>query len=423
MTVTGISIQYKKSGGVTLPEGLEFKIGFIAEHSSVLGKNTIDTSTDVEALYGTGELADELSNMQLNSNSSLYCRCLTVPTGSLVTANVDSFFEQFEDNEVSLLVFLTETDKTFAEAVKAKRITSANNKRYFECLLKTQKSLSADISSLATADDAGNTSIPLASSGFSSNDNLLISGTNSELDGLHVAHSSTDSSNVVLNTSFTSSVTFPEGSKIEIKPDDYIEEINTEFNLFEDAYTGIIAPTTEDKWLGAVAGRISKIKSMTSSGKVLDGGINGVNVNPNYKAGQISSLDSGRFIFLKRHPENVAEIHVNDDNTMFSLTDDIKTIAQARVINKAIRVTLASAFPLINNNIYPKTTAGASAVIQVASKGLQAMKDAKPYPEIFDYNIQAVWVSNGIQLTLTVTDVNRIKIVQSFITLEQQEAA
>ncbi|OGG94333.1 MAG: hypothetical protein A2508_02620 [Candidatus Lambdaproteobacteria bacterium RIFOXYD12_FULL_49_8] len=202
-------------------------------------------------------------------------------------------------------------------------------------------------------------------------------------------------------------------------PSAYATAFNTAFSAFSSSSVSIIAPTTQDNWLGAFGGRLARIRVQASAGKVLDGGLKNVLTDPAYGQSEFTVLDDARAVFLKRFVEDPSSVFVNDDLVMYSTSDTVTTMAQRRVLNKAKREILFYAFPLINDDKFNKDESGAMAASQIASKGLEVMK--KPVPgknrEIHDYSLSTSWVTGGVAIAFTLIDVNRIKIVDTTIEL------
>lgn len=202
-------------------------------------------------------------------------------------------------------------------------------------------------------------------------------------------------------------------------PDVYATAFDTEFDGFASNRISIIAPTTQDNWVGAYGGRLARIRVQASAGKVLDGGMSGVSVDPEYGQSQFVSLDAARAVFFKRFVEDPASIYVNDDLVMHSAVDQVTTMAQRRVLNKAKREILFYAFPLINDDKFNKDASGALAASVIAAKGLEIMQKPQPgkSPEIHDFTLEAGWITGGLAIAFTLIDVNRIKIVDTTIEL------
>lgn len=206
-------------------------------------------------------------------------------------------------------------------------------------------------------------------------------------------------------------------------PEAYATDFKNTFKEFSCDQVGIIVPTDQKNWLGAVAGRVSKTGVQRSVGRVASGALINVSVNPEFDHPEFVIMDEGRGIFLKKFPESPTEVQVNDDNVMYSATSDIKTLAQARVANKALREVNLASFPLINDETYSRDQTGATAAAQVAGIGLKRMTESSvnKAPELFDYTIESSWTANGIANKITLIDVNRVKIVENKIVLTEQE--
>ncbi|MDT8447357.1 MAG: DUF2586 family protein [bacterium] len=354
MTVTGIKLNETISGGPTAPQGQEFKQAYFAEHASLTGMTTIDVTSDVATIFaGNDELIGELETAQANADSGFFAVVYLVPVGSLVSANLGTYIDDLAAT-YEVATLLFVKDANVDFAVA------------LEAELATQENQKRYFEAVIRFRQVTDLGLPTQ-----------------EL------------------------------------PDDYASAFAWEFDGFASSRISIVAPTTQSKWLGAYGGRLARIRVQASAGKVLDGGLKNVDVDPAYGNTQFASLDLARAVFFKRFVEDPSSVYVNDDLVMFSAVDQVTTMAQRRVLNKAKREVLFYAFPLINDDKFNKDESGAMAASVIASKGLELMKKPSPgrTPEIYDYSLAASWVTGGVAIALTLSDVNRIKIVDTTISL------
>jgi len=414
MTLTGIDIDELTTGGAEPPESIEYKQAFIAGHATLRGFSLLDITTDCESVYGAGELADQLETVQLNSNSQfwgvVYCINPVEMTAALIADHIKAVAD---GHDVSTITIFHDADKAFADAVKNAYTAQALNKKDFEFVLQYRKSYIYDLTGVEAVQGSGSLVIPLpAANKVAVDDEILITRAedSSQLFGRFVVTARTDTSCTITSTQAT--FTFLAGAYLKEHPDDYCMRADDEFDLYNCNAMSIVAPYTQDNHLGAYTGRISKTKVHSSAGKVIDGELKNVDVDPDLSLTHFSLLDSGRFVFLKRFPERKTQVHINDDNVMFPAGDTVKTMATRRVLNKCKRQIRHFGFDLINDDSFDKNEAGAKAAALIAGKGLRIMK--KPggslQPEITDFTIVGSWTpEGGIEFLFSVTDKNRIK--------------
>lgn len=351
---TGLNLSVQSSGAALPPDGLENRVGILAEHASVNDLRTLDASTDVASIYGASDsLTAELKAMQANAGTKFWAVIQTVATGDLTSTNVATQIATMRaSHQFSLIAVLHSVDSAYAGALKTELLSLRNQKIYHEALLRWRQTDTA----------------------------------NSET------------------------------------PTDYAAAFSAEWSAFECEWIGVVAPTTEDDWTGAVAGRISRLSVEKTVAATEDGGLASVDTDADYADSHLRSLDSHRAIFLKRHPENPSAVMVNDDNSMASASGTIRTLATARVANKAARQILAYGYPLIGSSKFNRDDSGARAAGQVAAQGLEKMLAKTPYPEIGAYELSASWGTSGnLTFVWSVYDVNRIKIVENEVMLLQPE--
>lgn len=356
MTLTGISLQEVSSGGGVAPAGQEYKQAYFAEDASVT------TGTEMHIISISTDLTDPLA---LNLTN-------TVLVDELETARANSDSSFYAILHLSPITPEGLTDLTVADHIE--EVVS-----------------SYEVSTLVFVKDAD-----LA---FATAVDTAISLQNNQKQYLEALlrfrKAGTDT------------------------PTEYADAFDLAFDTFSSSSISIVAPTTQDNWLGAVAGRISRIAVQASAGKVLDGGLKNVSTDPAYSQGILSTLDSSRALVLKRFVEDPSSVYVNDDLVMHSAVDTVTTMAQRRVLNKAKREILFYAFPLINDDKFNKDESGAMACALIAGKGLEVMKKASAgqNQQISDYSLAASWITGGVAIAFSVNDVNRIKIVDSTIEL------
>lgn len=425
MAYTEIRVSEVLSGLPQAPDGPENRVCFVTEHASLSGFKLIDCSTDIEETFGAGDLAEELKTSQANGGQKFWAAVYCLGSGELVSANVADIFEAIAGYAtlVSIVAFMTDTDATFADAVKTAVATQKANKKDFIPIMKYREAYSADIGEIEATQNAGTVTIDIgAANDFATGMEILIVD-GGALSGRHTLTDDTD--NTIAFAATEATYTLPVGAMVYEHPDDYVLAAADEFDEFSLDDGGIVVPMTQKKHVGAYIGRTAKINVHVSSGRVADGGLVGVDTDSNYKRAHLVALDTARFIFFKRFPEDPTQVYVNDDNTMYSATSDVTTIARRRVINKAIRLVRFYAFPLINDHKYPKDSSGAMAAAEAAAEGLKEMKRSSPVkePEISDYEIEAGWIENGLSTELAIYDINRIKIFDSNVSITNAKAA
>ncbi len=421
MAVSGIMIEEVKGSGASAPEGQEFKQVYLTEHASLLGPFLIDSSwseSDLTAQFIDTDLVSALYTAILNSNSKFYGVIWCVGTGDLTESTISMHIEEIKTKyQVSTISILKDADIDLANGVKNALISEENQKTYYEALLTFRKAYIFDLEGLTATLSGSTVTLNIGENNFTVGDDILLSG-DARLRGRFDLTART-----ATTISFLSDVetfTFNAGAVCEEHPDDYCLAFSDEFSTFSSTHVGIVAPTTEDNHNTALAGRISRIQVQTTPIKVTDGELVNVDVNSNYTYSHHVVLDTARAIFLKRHPENIVEVHCNDDNVMYSLTDTIKSFAQRRVTNKGKRQIGFYSFPLIGEERFDKNEVGALSAAQIASEGLEKMKTGS-LKEIYDYTLKVAWITNGLQIQYSIIDINRIKIVDSYIDLVEQE--
>ena len=425
MTVTGISLQEITSGGASAPQGQEFKQAYFAEHPTMTGMHVIDISTSIATTFaGSASLIAELETAQANGNSNFWAVVYLVAPGQLIAANLAAQIADLAANhQVSTLFFLTSADLAFADALGTALAAQEAQKQYFEAVIRYRKAY--NVAQTGTADF---TTVPTeltltlgVGHDLQVGQTVEIHGTN-PFAGVHTIASVNAGAGTIGITLSSVAHTWGAGDQVEETPTSYAANFKAEFLTFASSSVAIVAPTTQDKWMGAIGGRLARIPVQSSLGKVLDGSMVGVATDVRYGHSQFVVLDEGRGLFLKRFVEDPSAVYVNDDLVMHSVTDTITTLAQRRVVNKAKRGILFYAFPLINSNQFNKDASGALAAAQIAARGLEEMK--KPVPgksrELFDYSLSTAWITGGISILFTLTDVNRIKVVDSSIELINQ---
>jgi len=426
--LTGIDIEELAGGGAEPPEGLEYKQGFIASHATLRGFFLLDTTTDVQTLFGAGTLADELETVQLNGNAKfwgvVYCIAAAEMTAALIDDHIDTLAAA---HEISLItIFNEDCDAAFVAAVKNGHAAQVNKKIDLEFVTHYRKAYKYDLEAVEAAQNAGTLTIPLpVGHQVEVDDEILITrdDASDQLSGRFTVTAKAAESCSIADT--TATFTFLAGAWLKEHPDDYCMRVDDEFELFSSSAISIVAPYTESNHVGAYVGRLSKTRVSTSAGKVKDGELINVDVDPDLVYTHHSLLDTARVVFLKRFPERVTEVHINDDNVMFSGTDTVKTMATRRTLNKAKRLIRHYGFELINDDAFDRDDGGALAAAAVAAKGLKQMK--KPggslIPEITDYTITADWLTGGgVEFTFSITDKNRIKHVGVKVTIVPPEA-
>ncbi len=419
MTVSGVrSPIEQKSGGATAPEGLEYAQCYIAEHVTLRGLKLINAATDFEELVGAGELADDLRTAKLNANGEFYAGAYFAAPGSLTDSSVAYIVAEIAKSiEVSTLIFLIDADLAFANAVKAVIIEQGNLKTFYQAILRTRRQHSWDLSGIEATQAAGKVTIPIANS-FGVGDEVQIDNCG-DLGGRY-ALSDADGGSIEFAAD-AATFTCPDGASIEEHLDDYFLDLTDIFELFISTSVSIVAPTDQAGHATGYAGRIARIPVKTSPAKTLDGGIENVATNPNLNYSHVVLADSARLVLLKRHAENMAEVHVNDDNVLFGAADDVKTMATRRVIDKAKRNVLFHSFKLIQNEMYARDEDGARAAGNVAAAGLEVMRKSG---EIHDYDLSVQWLpEGGFQPRMALTDVHRIKYIVPMISITQQTYA
>jgi Protein of unknown function (DUF2586) len=110
--------------------------------------------------------------------------------------------------------------------------------------------------------------------------------------------------------------------------------------------------------VGLALGRLAKLPVQRNVGRVKDGGVNvttptftsGESVRK-YSIAQMNSIHDNGYLFFRRYPAGLASVYFNDDPTATTSNDDFLTIANNRVIHKAIKVVYATYVNELNDEV------------------------------------------------------------------------
>lgn len=418
---TEITIEEGKATGA-MPEGIVGRSCVIAEHATVQGINLIDASTDIEGLLGDCKLATELADAQANAGSKFYCVLATYPDAYITTANIKDIIQGILDlqYEPEFFVLHKPCDLSLAEAFEAALQFFQDNKRWFSGVTTYRKARAYDLEGVVAADGTTYTIIPLTGHGFSETDQVVMSGTGN-YDGTHDVLASSTTDELHIDTTYVAE-TFPAGALLEEKPETYAANFGTEFADLSADKSMLVAPSTQTGHLGAVFGYGCKQPIEQSIGRRDEGGIKSVEVDPAYTPAVLKTLVSHGAVVLKRPVEKPDMIVVNDDTVMWTV-GSVRNWSRRRILCEAARSIFFYGNPLVNSNKYPKTSAGAEAAAEEIATGLKAMRDNSP-AKISGFDLTVSWGTDGkILVDWTVYDLNRLKIIENSLTLEQAQAA
>lgn len=417
------NVTYKTTGGSIVPSGLEFKGCFFIEHESLRGLTLVDSSTDIVELVGAGEIAEEIKAAQLQVGSSFYAGVFSVGVGELSVENLENVFSLFHSQSLkfSMLIFLVDADVTFVSELSSLLQGFRSNKDFYEAVVQYKKAEVYSLDGIVTEDNLGISAFTITGNGFETGDYVLVKETKNH-NGRHKVTVTGDQISFD-NISYVDE-TFDSSMTIEEDPQSYIEGFDSSFNdesgaVFSD-FISVVVPTTESGWVGNYSGRMLKNKVHVTAAKRIDGPFP-VSVNLSYTRSLLITLDDARAVFFKQPAVTEGENYLNDDNVLYASTSDIKTMAQSRTVNKALRLTNKASEKLIGDDKYPKNNDGLEfAKVNIARESLEYMKADK---EIFDYAIDSSWgiVDGVLESTILIVDMNRIKIINADLTLTSQE--
>ncbi len=418
MAFTEIIVNEESSGQPQAPDGIEGKQAWIAAHGTKSGFFLVDTSTDCEDAFGAGDLANELKVAQANADAKFWAVVYLMPEADLVAANLDDILAALgRDYQASLLVFPTlAVDKTFLDALSVELAGQANLIRYYEALVRFRKAYVHDLNGKTATQATGTVTIPIGAHSYDIGDDILIRG-GTALDG-HYALTAVVVDTSVSFASAVETLTFAEGAEMIEYPDDYCLAVDDAFELYADSQVGIVAPATQDNWIGAIAGRIARIPVHESAGRVKGGALIGVDTDPDFGRAQLVALDSSRTMFLKRFPQDLTSVYLNDDLLVHSATDDCRHMSRRRMINKAMRLVNFHALILINEHKFPRNNSGAMAAAKIAATGARQMV---ALGELGDYELTAAWTANGISCAVKLYDFSRVKFFDGNISITEPE--
>lgn len=415
---TEISVEEKLSTG-SMPSGIAGRACLIGEHATVQGINLIDATTDINDKFGDCELTTDLEDAQANAGSKFYCIVATYATDFVTKDNIDTLMQAILDMgyEPEFWVLHKPVDKDFADKFEEALQAFQDAKRWYSGIARFRKARMHDLEGITSGDGAGHTTLAIVGHGFVENDQVVISGT-TNYDGVHTALAGTTADSLAIDAAYVDE-TFAAGALLEEKPEDYASKFSSEFNLFSSNKAMIVAPTTQLGHLGAVFGYGCKQSIEQSIGRRDEGGLNSIEVDPAYSVAVLKTLVAAGAVVLKRPIEKPEEIVVNDDTVMWT-SGSVKTWAARRIVCEAARSLFFYGNPLVNSVKYPKTDAGAEAAAEEVGTGLKQMRDNSP-AKISAFGLTLTWLAVGLQIDWSVNDLNRLKIIENSITLEEAQ--
>ena len=210
------------------------------------------------------------------------------------------------------------------------------------------------------------------------------------------------------------------GFQLEEKPETYAAHFGTDMAEFSSNKIMMVAPTTQLGHLGVVLGEGCKQPIHQSIGRRDEGTILGVEVDAAYSDAVLKTLVAAGAVVLKRPVEKPSEIVINDDTVMWT-SGAVRNWAQRRIICEAARSIFFYGYPLVNSILYPKTDAGAKAGAEDVGQGLKDMRDNSP-AKISGFKLEVAWGTSGsLQVDWAVYDLNRLKIIENSILLDEAQ--
>ncbi len=415
---TEISVEEKLATG-QMPTGIAGRSCLIAEHATVQGINLIDATTDINAIFGDCELTTDLEDAQANAGSKFYCIVATYATAYLTKDNIKTLIQSILDMayEPEFWVLHKPVDKDFADKFEEALQSFQDNKRWYSGIARYRKARVHDLEGVTSGDGTGHTTLAIVAHGFVENDQVVISGSQN-YEGIHTALAGTTADSLAIDAAYVDE-TFAAGALLEEKPEDYATKFSTEFNLFSSNKIMVVAPNTQLGHLGAVFGYGCKQSIEQSIGRRDEGGILSVEVDPAYSVAVLKTLVAAGAVVLKRPIEKPEEIVINDDTVMWT-SGSVRTWAARRIVCEAARSLFNYGNSLVNSVKYEKTDAGEKAAAEEIGTGLKVMRDNSP-AKISGFDLTAKWVTGGLQIDWAVYDLNRLKIIENSITLEEAQ--
>ncbi|MBT4269235.1 MAG: hypothetical protein HOD85_33950, partial [Deltaproteobacteria bacterium] len=251
---TGMSLQEIQSNDAP-PVSVVGRACLIAIHDTVVGVNVIQASTDIEAIYGAGTLTDRLKHVQLAAGSSMYLVVASFPTAQVIGANIQSLMQTVIDlnHQVEFWVFNFPADSAMMVKIEEALTYFQNNARWYSSVSLSKDSRVLDLEGAVVADNAdGTVAIPETAHGFSTDETLIISGSDN-YDGSYPVLAASTADVIHITHAYTAE-TFEAGVVGEEKPSEYADAFGTEFETLSHNKGMLICQTTQEDHFGKIIG-------------------------------------------------------------------------------------------------------------------------------------------------------------------------
>ncbi|MDT8447572.1 MAG: DUF2586 family protein [bacterium] len=418
--VSGISAQLANSGELSPPTGFYGKLGWITQAGSLALVQAFNASSDEASIFsGETRLIAELTAARLNGGARTNLLVNSGPAGHLDAANLGSRIDEvLAVGEVEGLVLDTEADAAFLDALKNELASRSALKEDFFALTRFRKAYRLDLSGAAAVDNTGGlVGIPALGHPLAVGDTVILSGT-ANYDGTYVLDASTGVDELVITATFTAE-TFAADSSLEEQPESYLAAFKTACDAFSSPKIAIVAPTTQDGHLGALAGAVMNVETLAEdAGMVMRHSLLGVSLDNRWsltKRAVIDGLAEARAVVLKRHKEDPTGVYINLGLTLAGPLDDQEILPLTRIAHKVLREARLRAFPAVNSHEFPLDQPGANAIAMMATAGFPEMKRIG---ELTRWETSGSWNADGsLSLTISAQGPNHVPVITETITL------